>query len=306
MGKTNFDVVVANQLIGGTMSEVSPFAKVLYVDGTNGSDTNNGQQPDRAFATIAQAISLSTSGAGDHIVIAPGTYTITSALVPKARNVFRAAVVTPRVPSVIITGNIADLIQLDVDGVVFYGIEIKASGNTADNLVDIADTTAVSGVVFDSCTFNGDDKTSVDAINAADATNAVTGLVVRNCLFRDLTGTPIDIGVQGMPYGYIGYNHFAIDVNSGTGINLADTSAFATGKGYVIEHNVFTGFDATADEVGITIAGTEDTTGAGIIRNNYFAYMAAAAITIDKLSKSEVNNYYGDAATGGTLVDPGT
>ena len=58
--------------------------------------------------------------------------------------------------------------------------------------------------------------------------------------------------------------------------------------------------------MGITIAGTENTTGAGIITRNMFAYMAAAAVTIDKLSLSEVNNYYGDAATGGVLVDPGT
>ncbi len=96
-------------------------------------------------------------------------------------------------------------------------------------------------------------------------------------------------------------------MNSGKGIALADTGAFATGKGYVIEHNDFTPFDATGDEVGIFIAGTEDTTGVGIIRNNYFSYGGSAlSITQDKVSKSEVNNYTGDAATGGTLVDPGT
>jgi hypothetical protein len=310
MGLTNFDVVVANQFVGGTSGAapaVSPFAKVLYVDGTNGSDTNNGQAPDRAFATIAQAISSSVSSRGDHIVIAPGTYTVTSAIVPKANNVFRAAVVNPRFPTVTIVGDIADVVQIDVSGTFWLGIQFKAGGNTADNLVDIADAADVNGATFESCVFHGDDKTSVVGIQADDATFIPTGLIVRNCLFRDLTGTMIDIGVLGMPYSVIQYNTFAHDVNSGKGIALADTTAFATGKGYVIADNIFLPFDATGDEVGVSIAGTEDTTGAGIIARNLFSYGAAAtSITQDKLSKSEVNNYTGDAATGGTLVDPGT
>jgi hypothetical protein len=309
MGVTNFDVVVANQLIGGVSATppVSPFAKVLYVDGTNGSDTNNGQSPSRACATIAQAISLSTSGAGDHIVVAPGTYTVTSAVVPKAGNVIRAAIVVPRKPTVVISGNIADVVQVDVDNVIFQGIEFKAAGSTADNLVDVADAADVNGLIFDSCVFNGADQTSVVGLQLDDATFIPTGLIVRNCLFRDLTGTMIDVGVLGMPYAQIINNQFAHDVNSGKGIALADTTAFATGKGYVIAYNLFTAFDATGDEVGISIAGTENTTGAGIIAYNLFAYGAAAtSITQDKLSLSEVNNYTGDAATGGTLVDPGT
>lgn len=309
MATTNFDIVQANQFVGGGLGvpAVSPFARIFYVDGTNGSDGNTGDSMTQAFATIGAAITASLTGRGDHIVIAPGTYTITSALVPKKFNIFRAAIPAFRSPTVVITGNIADLIQIDVDGVQFHDIEIKAAGNTADNLVDIADGAAVAGAVFNRCVFNGVDKTSVIGINANDASNAVTGLVVIYCLFRDLTGTMINIGVNGMAYSYIAYNQFAHDVNSGIGIALADTGAFATGKGYVIEHNVFTPFDATGDEVGISIAGTEDTTGAGIIRNNYFSYGGAAlSITQDKLSKSEVNNYTGDAATGGTLVDPGT
>lgn len=286
------------------------YGRVMYVAGGTSTMYSywSGRVPQGdLFTTIGDAISASTADRGDVIIIGPGTYTITSALVPKANTSFVAAVQSSaRKPSVIVTGNIADVVQVDVDGVYFEGIEFLAAGNTADNLVDVADAAAVAGLTFKNCVFNGADKTTVVGINAADATFAVTGLTVTNCLFRDLTGTCLNIGVKGMPYAYIGYNQFAIDVNGGTGIALADTTAFATGKGYVIEHNDFTGFDATADEVGITIAGTEDTTGAGIIRNNYFAYLAAAAVTIDKLSKSEVNNYVGDAATGGTLVDPGT
>lgn len=308
MGDTNFDTIIASQFIGGMLPQVSPFAQLWYVDGTNGSDGNNGKSPRKAFQTIAAAISASVAGRGDTIIIAPGTYTITAILSPKAQTIFRAAMYSQRNPTVKITATaVADLVDVDADNVQFYGIEFLAGGNTVDNLVNIASVASVNGVRFEGCVFNGADKTSVAGILATHATNTLNALVVFNCLFRDLTGTMIDIGVQGIPYGYIGYNQLAHDVNSGKGIALADTGAFATGKGYVIEHNIFTPFDATGDEVSISIAGTEDTTGVGIIRSNFFSYgSSSTSITQDKVSKSEIDNRTGDAATGGTLVDPGT
>jgi len=302
MGITEFDQVKANAFIGAVPG-VSPFNKIIYVDGTNGGDGNDGKSPSSAVASIGQAITI--GAAGDTVVIAPGTYTITTAIVPKARMIFKAAIMVQREPTVSIASAIALPVTIDVDGVQFHGIEFIATDNAVTNLVDIAETTAVNGLTFNGCVFNGADKTTVVALNLDDGAVATTGLVVTNCLFRDLTGTHINVGVLGMPYAYIAYNQFAIDVASGTAIALADTSAFATGKGYVIEHNDFTGIDATKDEVGITVAGTEDTTGAGMIRNNYFAYLAAAAITIDKIGFSCIQNYYGDA-TGGLLVDVGT
>lgn len=285
----------------------TPAARAWFVDGTNGADSNAGDQ-NAPFLTIGAAISAATSGRGDTVVIAPGTYTITAALVPKANMTFTAGRITgSRKPNVIITGDIADMIQIDVDDTAWYGIEFKAGGNTTDNLIDIADTAAVDGVIFDNCVFHGDDKTSVIGIRAVDATFALTRMTVRNCLFRDLTGTMISIGALGFAYSYIAYNQFAHDINSGIAIALADTTAFATGKGWIIEHNDFTAFDATGDEVGISIAGTEDTTGAGMIRNNYFSYSAAAtAVTIDKLGKATINNYVAAATGGGTIVTTGS
>lgn len=309
MGTTNFDVVKANAFVGGGVAAsypISPFANTYFVS-TTGADGNSGLSPSEPLLTIAQAITLTTSGQGDHVVIGPGTYTITAALVPKARTVFRAAVINPRAPTATIASALTgDMITVDVDGVVFQGIQFKATGAGIANLVDVADTAAVDGLTFDSCVFHGNDQTTVVGIQADDGTFATNGLVVKNCLFRDLTGTHIDVGVLGIPYADIQYNQFAIDINSGTAIALADTSAFATGKAFIIANNIFTGFDATADEVGITIAGTENTTGAGIITNNRFAYLAAAAITINKISLSTVLNYVGDAGTGGTLVSPGS
>lgn len=281
--------------------------RAWFVDGTNGNSSNAGTF-EAPFATIASAISASTADVGDVIIIAPGTYTVTAALTPKAGTSLLAGVVqNPRKPTVIITGNIADLVEVEADNVRFEGIEFKASGATADNLVNIADTVAVAGVSFFQCVFNGNDQTSVVGINAADATFGVSAMSIEDCLFRDLTGTMVNIGVNGMGYSVIRYNNFSHDVNSGIGIALADTGAFATGKAWEIYENNFNGFDATGDEVSISIAGTENTTGAGIIRGNFFSYGAAAtSVTIDKLPKATINNYTAAATGGGTVITTGT
>ena len=283
----------------GSAHDNSPFGKIWYVDTTNGADGNSGLAPDEAYATIAQAISSAVATRGDTVVMYPGTYTITSALVPKAFMTFRAAIINPQAPSVSIRGNIANLATIDVNGVRFIGIEFRSTGTTVQDLVKLADTTAITGgITFEDCIFHGADLGAVNGacgIWAADGTNAVTGLVVRRCIFRDLGKTQLEIGVQGAPYAKIEDNSFIIDTPAGIGIFLGDTAAFGTGKGGVIRNNEFIGPSATTtSNVGIVINGTEDTTAAVMIRTNYFAYCADAAITIDKLS-SVVENYGGES-----------
>lgn len=318
MGISKFSQVQADNFMG-SIYEASPFGKIWYVDGTNGSDGNLGDGPNagECFATIGAAITAAVASRGDTVVIYPGTYTITAALAPKAHMTFRAAVVVPQAPSVSIRGNITSLVTVDVDGVRFIGVEFRATGAATGaalnrQLVMLADTTAITGgVTFEDCVFHGADATGptqngIGGINLKDGTNAVTGLVVRRCLFRDLGKTPLWTGVKGLPYAKIEDNVFAIDTPSGMGMNIADTSAFATGKGYVIRNNEFIGPNVTTpDHVGIVIAGTENVTAAGMIRNNFFAYCAAAAITIDKLSDAMINNYVGND-DGGVLLNSGT
>lgn len=311
MGISRFNQVQADNFMG-SIYEASPFGKIWYVDVTNGSDGNLGDGPNagESFASIGAAITAAVATCGDTVVIAPGTYTITSALAPKAFMTFRAAVVNPQAPSVSIRGNIASLVDVDVNGARFVGIEFRGTGTTVRRLVKLADTTAITGgVAFEDCVFHGGDAGSVNGasgLSVMDGTNAVTGLVVRRCMFRDLGKTPFEVGVLGMPYAKIEDNAFLIDTPSGFGIRLEDTAAFATGKGFTIRNNEFLGQASTSpDFVGISIVGTENTTAAGIIRTNYFAYCAAAAITIDKISDSTIENYVGNDA-GGLLVDSGT
>ena len=288
----------------------NPFGQVWYVDGTNGADGNTGKYPKDAFATLGAARTAST--AGDTIVIAPGTYTQTAAaqpLTPKSNQTWIAALINSRRPTVIITGTAeAVVVDVDVNGVQFIGIEFNADSATVAQLVRVANTAAVLGLTFRLCRFNGATFSTVDGISSVHATLAVSGLVVEDCLFTDVDNG-ITIGVSGMPESLIRYNTFLLRDNAGAdvGVRLADSVAGATGYGFAIVQNDFLGPpDAGADAVGIVIAGTENTVGLGIIRNNFFGFITAAAITIDKLSQGEVNNYYGDVATGGTLVDPGT
>ena len=302
MGITKFNQVQADNFMGSTY-EASPFGKIWYVDGTNGSDGNLGDGPNagESFATIGAAISAAVATRGDTVVIYPGTYTITTALSPKAYMTFRAAIVNPQAPSVSIRSNLRNPVTVDVDGVRFIGIEFRATGTTSARLVTLANTTAITGgVTFEDCVLHGADQSGgavagqngVCGIWAASGTNAVTGLVVRRCLFRDLGKTGIDIGVIGAPYAKIEDNEFAIDTNLGWGISLGDTAAFGTGKGYVIRNNEFLGPDATTtSQVGIRMAGTVNATAAGIIRSNYFAYTLDAAITQDIMPSSIVENY---------------
>lgn len=308
---------------GGGMN---PFGTTWFVDYTNGSDGNLGTKADSPFKTIANAISQGS--AGDNIILARGTHSVdvsSAALVPKADMTFMAAV--PPVggkPSTIITHDAddsANLVEIDVDGVSFHGIEFKivAGGTTAINLFDIAQTTAVNGLVFRDCWFNLNSVDKNGAVTTAmlidDATNATTGMVIKNCRFTGgdaTTGTFVylQIGVGGIPAALIEDNVFELESADADGyaLNFADPGASGKSYAFVVRNNDFIGpKDAGADAVAIqfTDAMTEGEIVA-IVRTNYFAYCAAPPVDEDEMNKGFVRNYVGDDDTGGTLVDPGS
>lgn len=304
--------------------EVNPFGTTWYVDPTNGNASNTGKDPNDAFAAIASAISAAS--AGDTIILAPGTHEVdvsVSALVPKANMRFKAAVPSyGGAPSVVIVADAddgADLITIDVDGVVFEDIEFKlvAGGTTALRLLSIAQTTAVRGAVFINCWFNLNsvDAASVFAMALNDATNAITGLVLTNCRFTGGDATTnqtiyIQVGVGGIPSTLVENCIFELDSADGDAkaFSFIDPGAAAKSYGMTIRDNDFIGpSDGGGDAVPIefALAMTEDEI-VGIIRTNFFSNCLATPITQDEVNGSIVRNYVGDDATGGTLVDPGT
>lgn len=329
MGVSNYDVIQANAFLGVSSN---PYGAVWYVSttaaptGITPSDGNTGRSPLSPLATIAAAITK--GAAGDTIHLSPGTHSVdvsVAALTPKADMQFVAAVQPlGGKPSTIITHDADDgavLCTVDVDGVGFHGIEflMVAGATTAVDLFDVAQTTAVNGLAFKDCWFNlnsVDHATAiVRAIALDDATNATTGLVIKNCRFLggDATTTEAEYivtGVGGIREALIEDNVFLLESVDGDalGINLGDAAA-ASGVNYgvVIRNNDFIGaLDGAADTVGIKFGAQSELEMIFIIRTNYFAYCTAQCITFDKMPEGIIENYYGDNDTGGTKVDPGT
>lgn len=70
---SNFGVIRAKAIVGPTLTNTNVFGNnVWYVDSTNGSDSNSGKTPKRAFDTIQKAIN--SCARGDTIYVAPGQY----------------------------------------------------------------------------------------------------------------------------------------------------------------------------------------------------------------------------------------
>jgi hypothetical protein len=301
---------------------VAPHGKVIYVDGTNGLATGSGLTPDSAVTTLA--LGLAKSAANDIISIAPGTYTVdisTNPIIPLANQTWMAG--TPAYggyPNVTIIADADDtavsLFAIDVSGVVFKDLrfEMKASAATHVSLIDAAQTTAVNGLAFIDCYFDlaDQDDAGLMGLKFDDATNAITGLVIRGCRFvgNDATTTAavpyISVGIGGIPYALIENNVFCIESADGdsVGIAFADPGAANKCYGMTIRNNDFIGAaDGGGDTVGIVFtAAMTDNEILGSIRNNYFPGCSANAITTDETSESVINNYVPDAA-GGALVD---
>lgn len=323
MTLTNFPNGISSMgmpIFGG----VNSFGNTWFVDSTNGGDGNTGKSTTKAFATIQKAIDMAS--AGDTVILSPGTHSVdvsTAALIPLADMQFVAAI--PPMggkPSTIITHDAddgANLVAIDVDGVGFHGIEflLVAGGTTALTLFDVAQTTAVSGLVFKDCWFNLNsvDASGVTGLTIDDATNATTGLVMQNCRFTGGDATTaqavyISVGVGGIPDALIENCVFKLESADGDAKALLFGDPGAAGKSYAvtIRNNDFIGpQDGGADAVPIEFNAsmTEDEI-VCMIRTNYFSNCSATPITQDDINGSIVSNYVGDDATGGTLVDPGT
>lgn len=286
------------------------FGTTYYVDTTNGSDSNTGRGPRAAFATLAAA--RTASAAGDTIVIAPGTYTQTAAeepLTPKANQIWMAAKPNGKgTPSVVIEGTgEATVVDVEVSGVVFEGILFQADAAAVAQLVDVAETATVTGLTFKDCWFSANAVATVVGINADDGTFILTGLYVTGCRFTECD-TGINIGALGFGQSIIEDNVFECQLAADVGIALADTSDSGP-TGWVIRNNDFTGaLDGDADGTSaITIAGTSNAVGVGLIRGNHMGDFAADSITQDIMEEMIVENYYGEAngAVGGTKITGG-
>lgn len=303
-------------------SLVAPQGNIVYVDGTNGSATGSGLTPDSAVTTLA--LGLTASAVGDIISIAPGLYTVdigSAAIIPLTDQTWMASVPSHGgAPNVVITADADDtadvLFSIDADNVTFIGLEFKmiSAAATHIRLVDAAQDSAVRGLVFLDCWFNLNDQDDAGILACAfdDASNTITGLVMRNCRFtgNDATTTAdvnyIEVGAPGIPGAMIEDCVFELEGIDGDNhaFTFADPAGSNKSYGMVIRNNDFIGAqDNAADTVAIIFNGSmTDGEIMGMVRSNFFAGCTAIAVTASKISKSVIRNFVTDSS-GGALVD---
>ena len=299
------------------------FGTPYFVDATNGNDSKTGREFDDAVKTIAKAISLGK--AGDTIILSPEDHSVdvsVAALVPKANMQFFGAIPSyGGMPSSIISvdaddGN--DLVTINVDGVQFKDIMFQhfLNASTAIRLFDIGQTAAVNGLAFIDCRFdmNSADVTGGTALNIDDATNKVTGMVIRNCAFvggdaTTATNLYIDIGVAGVQECLIEHSIFCCESTDDNYAAISFADPGGTGKNYgtVIRYNSFIGpIDGAVTLVPILTPAGDSGEYPMQWHSNFFSYCLLACIPIDQMDQALVRNYIGDLTAGGTIVDAGT
>ena len=257
--------------------------KVLFVDGTYGTDGNKGTDPKLALSTIARAIALANPG--DTIFVFP-----------------KEMAATDTDP-----GSYAEAITIDVPQVSLFGV---ARGRTQGGLPQIKKgsgtaaliTVTAPGVWIAGLGINGSGSTGggIKFSDDGGSTSASFGGAVSNCHFKNCVGsTATDsrtggaIQLSGAPW-QMNFSKNIFYKNVG-GIVLLDTSNSAP-QDIVIEENVFAGTAATVD-CDIYLAGGSGAD-AAIVRKNVFA-----CDTIPALGSGSVVRYLDMTGCTGMLVD---
>lgn len=290
------------------------------------SDNNDGLSPERALATITQAVSNATANNGDIIVLLPGTHNASTSMNGQASGnlalskagltffgmpCFGAGLLSFSFlkPQVIVTAPAATI-----------AISVTAANNTLANIsvlpitqkagIDFttaADNLSIVNSFFDLATPVG--HASTKGIAATGATQAPKKLFIKNCFFEeDNTGTShgaaIDVGAS---IGFRVEGNHCYNLGTGAGVGAWTTAM----KVNDVAHGIFRGNEfytllgsAAAMSAGITGVSM---TGASEIQcwNNMFGVTVTAPFTgFAGADVDLLNNYVATVAggTGGTLI----
>ena len=189
-----------------------------YVDRTNGSNNNDGFAWSRAKATIQAGLNLCTSGNGDHVWVAPGTYPENVILTAKHNVHLMASPVhgnSKRVAIAPASGIAFDLAQCN--RFVAYGIRFvgtSAVGCRSDG----------EGALFEYCDFTSDTSHGLQFLGATDTDYTGSGTELRRCLFRECggagirlsKGTGVCLGLQATNVNVLGCQFY---LNTGDDID---------------------------------------------------------------------------------------
>lgn len=205
--KRRFGCLLSVCVIG--MLTSSAFATTYYVDGTQGSDSNTGLGPGSdAFKTIEYGISKATAS-GDELLIADGTYVLTSGLNQKSKDgvTYRS-----------LSGN-RDKVVIDGDGCNYSGLCHNEGAVTVRDL-----------------TFQNFKGGTYGAALGPFGANSI----VSNCVVRGCSGSPVSLPTSGGlvadcvvtgNVGSCGITIRTVNVNNADGIVRACLVADNAGQG---------------------------------------------------------------------------
>lgn len=166
---------------------------VWFVDGTYGSDGNDGTSPNVPLATIGRAVTLATGGTGDTIFVFPGTYVENVSVGTKSDLAIIATEIFGNAKRVAIAPTTGLALTLGA-GVRFFAKGIRFVGTSAAGVL-----TQNEGARFEDCDFNSDTTHGIRFKGTVDANHTGSGTEFRRCLFRECggAGIHIEIGTGG-------------------------------------------------------------------------------------------------------------
>lgn len=156
--------------------------EVLWVDGTNGNDSNDGKAPDRAYKTIQAA--LDDTSAYDTVAVFPGTYDEHLDIDTTANTTLLGLGDTPRQTLLLDTSDSADemigVTKSDTT-IANLAIQLGHANNVEAIVVGVCDRCTIENVLIQKLT------EAVDEGIRLMGPNTNVGHVIRNCEFDGCT-----------------------------------------------------------------------------------------------------------------------
>lgn len=274
---------------GNSIGPVSP-GKTWFVDsGVNANGT--GASWDLAFKTIAAAISAAGEE-GDTIYVAPGDYSISTALAVNKDNL--SIIGLGRMPNdykaLIYSSAAINLMNIDANCVSIIGLGFSTAGGAGIG-IDIAATTASYKTYIANCRFDGwaQGTYGVNVGNTADAPDCT----IENCWFNSWATACINANATRDTYRY---NTFFVAADTSGIIYVPTTGTRPMG---LIDNNYFCGV-TSATTAAISFTGAP-TVGTVMLMNNLLAGSWNVTIEASACDPGCLN--YEGSTTGGTLID---
>lgn len=309
MGTTHhaFLHVAGVPTVGSAFGVPTTRGRVWFVDGTNGHNDNTGLDRDSAFAAIGTAISRATSGAGDVILVFPGTYA--ENLVVTKHDLQIVGVVLPGYarPDIAPAAGMALLVN-NAHGFVGRHLRfVSADDDAAKN--------EGNGYVFEDCVFEGNVAGLRLQGDATTSSYAASEGIIRDCLFRNCGGDALIFQHPAAPSSATVTDVQVLECRfyNNTGDDIATAAAGSGGGGGIVQTLLIRGCSFMSIDKAVyldldqaSFAGGDEASNRGLICGCYFADDAALDATKIDLSGTSlrfVGNYNAIGIVDGSTFD---